>query len=178
MIEKYTDVGIIICSFSILSLIFLIVRAYIRQHPIFSFIQGDLFKSEMTVIASIAQALLLMGTLFLLLTFLLFFWFNYQWHQFLWILILACLFSIITSFVFLFKSYNWQISYLKYRYIGLLTAVISGIGQFLKVEFKILATAHKIELSKNIILLFNFPFHIFLLVGFIILTFSFPSANK
>lgn len=177
MLEKYTIAGIIICSFSILSLIFLIVRAYVRQHPIFSFLQGDLLSTENTVLLSIAQALLLIGTLFLLLTFLLFFWFDYQWHQFLLIPIFACLISIIIFFVFLFKSYNWQISYLKYRYIGLLITLISGIGQFLKVEFNILATAHKIELSKNINLLFDCPFHIFLLVGIMILTFS-PSTNK
>ena len=177
MPEKYIVWSLAICFLLILILIFWIFRAYRNQEPKLESSDNGIFKPEMAFLGSIFKALYAIGFIFYLITFLLLKCFDYQWHHFLLIPLLASFISMIASFIFLFKSFNWNLKYLKYRYIGLVLTTVGAIGLYLRVELNT-AIEKVSSLPDPLNLLHNFPFWIISIMGMVCISFSIPPTQE
>ena len=124
--RKIIFVGIRILFVLIIILTGFIFEALSNQHPVFEFLPYKIFKQESIIIGSIALVFAFIGYLVIGIALGNAILANFEFKKAIYLTNLIGIILFITSFVMLYKSYNWELGSLKYFSYPLLITGITG----------------------------------------------------
>ena len=124
--RKFIVFGIRILFVLIIVLTGFILEALSNQHPVFKFLPYKIFKQESIILVSIALVFTFIGYLVIGIALGNAIIADFELKKAIYLTNLVGIILIVTSFVMLYKSYNWELGYLKYFSYPLLITGITG----------------------------------------------------
>ena len=167
--KKYVVTSLILLSFAIVVLFGAIAEALINRHPIFEFLQYNTFKPDMIIYGSISLAILYVGILFLGIAACLLMTFEFTWKKILLIPITIGFILILISLGICCISYDWQIKYSIYRYIGLILLLIGVVGRMAAVTIVAINNQANALTYFSDLFKFKLPFSFLVFIGFLLI---------